>query len=206
MVNYVFTHSSFQAQVFRAQELSLLVILTIRQCSEGRVLMNGLQAAKQLVVGAARRGHSLKHRLEGPAIQLLIDLMSIEIHSNKTEKVHVNHLTGAHPADHVGQKSRDPLRGGSRDKEAGETPHGHRHWRPLSEVGQRQKHPVSHHGGLPCGMQGLENLVDHIGHELRVGLLIGQELSDDLVHDILRRKEVIQKLGQNPRYHSSLAG
>lgn len=42
------------------------------------------------------------------------------------------------------------------------------------------------------------DLVDHGGHELRVRLLIGQELSDDLVHHVLRREEVVQELGKNP--------
>lgn len=45
-------------------------------------------------------------------------------------------------------------------------------------------------------------LVHDSGHELWVRLLIGQELSDDLVHDILRREEVFQKLGQNPGHHA----
>lgn len=38
------------------------------------------------------------------------------------------------------------------------------------------------------------DLVDNSGHELWVWLLIWQELSDDLVHDILWWEEVIQKL------------
>lgn len=50
------------------------------------------------------------------------------------------------------------------------------------------------------------DLVDDSGHELWVRLLIGQELSDDLVHDVLWREEVVQKLWQNPGHHSSLAG
>lgn len=50
------------------------------------------------------------------------------------------------------------------------------------------------------------NLVDNSGHELRIGLLIGQKLSNDLVHDILRWEEVVQKLRQDPGHHSSLAG
>lgn len=50
------------------------------------------------------------------------------------------------------------------------------------------------------------DLVHDSGHELWVRLLIGQELSDDLVHDILRWEEVFQKLGQNPGHHPGLAG
>lgn len=50
------------------------------------------------------------------------------------------------------------------------------------------------------------DLVDDGRHELWVGLLIGQELPDDLVHDVLRGEEVVQELGQNPGHHASLAG
>lgn len=50
------------------------------------------------------------------------------------------------------------------------------------------------------------DLVDDGSHELWVRLLIGQELPDDLVHDVLRREEVIQKLGQNPGHHPGFAG
>ena len=49
------------------------------------------------------------------------------------------------------------------------------------------------------------DLVNDSGHELWVRLLIGEELSDDLVHDVLWREEVIQKLGQNPGHYTSLA-
>lgn len=50
------------------------------------------------------------------------------------------------------------------------------------------------------------DLVDDCRHELRIRLLIRQELSYDLVHDVLWRKEVIQKLWQNPGHHTSLTG
>lgn len=50
------------------------------------------------------------------------------------------------------------------------------------------------------------DLVDNGGHELWVRLLVGQELSNDLVHDVLWREEVIQELGQNPGHHPSLTG
>lgn len=59
---------------------------------------------------------------------------------------------------HVRIQGRDPLGGGSRDKEAGQAPHGHGYWCPLSEVGQRQQHPVAYHGRLACGVERLENL------------------------------------------------
>lgn len=50
------------------------------------------------------------------------------------------------------------------------------------------------------------DLVDDSSHELWVRLLIGQELSDDLVHDVLRREEVVQELRKNPGHHPCLAG
>lgn len=52
----------------------------------------------------------------------------------------------------------DPLRGGSRDEEAGQAPHGHGHRGSLSEVWQGQQDPISHHRRLTCGMECLENL------------------------------------------------
>lgn len=39
-----------------------------------------------------------------------------------------------------------------------------------------------------------------------IRLLIRQELSNDLVHDVLCWEKIIQKLGQNPRYDPSFAG
>lgn len=65
--------------------------------------MDGLQAAQQLEIGAARRGHSLKDGLESPAVQLLIYLVSVEIHGNQAEQIDIHNLTGAHAADHVWQ-------------------------------------------------------------------------------------------------------
>lgn len=50
------------------------------------------------------------------------------------------------------------------------------------------------------------DLVDHSSHELWVWLLIRQELSDDLVHDILWWEEVVQKLWQDSGHHPGLAG
>lgn len=50
------------------------------------------------------------------------------------------------------------------------------------------------------------DLVDNSSHELWVWLLIRQELSDDLVHDILWWEEVIQKLWQDSGYHPSFTG
>lgn len=50
------------------------------------------------------------------------------------------------------------------------------------------------------------DLVDNGGHELWVRLLVGEELSNDLVHDVLWREEVVQELRQNPGHHPSLAG
>ena len=66
-------------------------------------MVDGLQAAQQLVVGGARRGHRLEHRLEGAAVQLLVDLVPVEVHSHQAEEVDVHHLAAAHPADHMGK-------------------------------------------------------------------------------------------------------
>lgn len=63
--------------------------------------MDGLQAAQQLEIRAAGRGHSLKDGLESPAVQLLIYLVSVEIHGDQAEQIDVYDLTGAHAADHV---------------------------------------------------------------------------------------------------------
>lgn len=65
--------------------------------------MDGLQAAQQLKIRAAGRGHRLKDGLESPAVQLLVYLVSVEIHGDQTEQVDVHHLAGAHAADHVRQ-------------------------------------------------------------------------------------------------------
>lgn len=63
--------------------------------------MDGLQAAQQLEIRAAWRGHCLKDRLESPAVQLLIYLVPVEIHGNQAEQVDIHHLAGSHAADHV---------------------------------------------------------------------------------------------------------
>lgn len=65
--------------------------------------MDGLQAAQQLEIRAAGRGHGLKDGLESPAVQLLIYLVSVEVHGNQAEQIDVHDLTGAHAADHVWQ-------------------------------------------------------------------------------------------------------
>lgn len=65
--------------------------------------MDGLQAAQQLVVRAARRRHGLKDGLERPAVQLLVDLVAVEVHGDQAEQADVHRLAGAHSADHVRQ-------------------------------------------------------------------------------------------------------
>lgn len=50
------------------------------------------------------------------------------------------------------------------------------------------------------------HLVHDGGHELRVRLLAGQELADDLVHDVLGREEVVEELGEDTRHHAGFAG
>lgn len=77
---------------------------SIHVASEGGVMMNGLQAAQELFVGAARRRHGLKDGLEGAAVQLLVDLVPVEVHGHQAEEVDVHYLAAAHPADDVGQQ------------------------------------------------------------------------------------------------------
>lgn len=69
--------------------------------SERSVLVDWSQAAQQLMISAARRGHGLKHWLKSPAVQLLVDLVPVEVHGHQAEQVDVHHLTGAHSADDV---------------------------------------------------------------------------------------------------------
>lgn len=66
-----------------------------------RVLVDGLQAAQQLVVRAAGHRHRLKDRLEGPAVQLLVNLVPVEVHGHHAEQVDIHHLDGAHSTDHM---------------------------------------------------------------------------------------------------------
>ena len=52
--------------------------------------MDALQAAQQLVVGAAGRGYHLEDGLEGAAVQLLVDLVPVEIHGHQAEEADVH--------------------------------------------------------------------------------------------------------------------
>lgn len=65
----------------------------------------------------------------------------------------------------------------------------HLRWRPRRRPppGQRQ---LGAGGPRPPGRPA-RHLVHDSGHELRVRLLAGQELADDLVHDVLGREEVV---------------
>lgn len=57
------------------------------------------QTSQQSVVRAPRCRDHLKHRLESPAVELLLYLMFVEVCGNQAEKVHVHLLQLAHPAD-----------------------------------------------------------------------------------------------------------
>lgn len=65
--------------------------------------MNALQTAQELVVRTTRRCHHLENRLEGSAVQLLVDLVSVEVHSYQTEQANVHGVCLAHATDHVRQ-------------------------------------------------------------------------------------------------------
>lgn len=65
--------------------------------------MNALQTAQQLVIRATGGCHHLKNRLEGSAVQLLVDLVSVEVHGYQTEQANVHGVCLAHAADHVRQ-------------------------------------------------------------------------------------------------------
>ncbi|KAA8594546.1 hypothetical protein FQN60_011681 [Etheostoma spectabile] len=143
--------------------------------------------AQQPVIRAAWRGHSLKDGLEGPAVQLLVNLVPVEVHGHQTEQVDVHHLTRAHTADHVWQS-------------------GYRaeiHW----EVDAETKKQERLHMAMATGVRWVKLDKDSSTQSRTIeDWPIGQKLSDDLVHDVLWREEVVQKLGQNPGHHPSFAG
>lgn len=62
-----------------------------------------MQTAEQLEIWATWRSHSLKNRLESPAVQLLIDLVTIKIHGHQAEQVDIHSLTGTHSANYMWQ-------------------------------------------------------------------------------------------------------
>lgn len=45
----------------------------------------------------------LEHRLEGPAVQLLLYLVSVKVRGHQAEEVNVHLFQLAHPADNVGK-------------------------------------------------------------------------------------------------------
>lgn len=80
----------------------LLVRLSSRS-SQKFILMDRLQTAQQLVIWTAWWSHSLKDGLESPAVQLLVNLVSVEVHGHQAKQVDIHHLAGAHSADDVWQ-------------------------------------------------------------------------------------------------------
>lgn len=59
---------------------------------------------------------------------------------------------------------------------------------------------------LSCPTHGHPHLVYYSGHELWVWLLVGQKLSNDFVHDILRWEEVVEELRQDPCHNPGFTG
>lgn len=68
--------------------------------------MNILQTSKQPVVWTSWCCHHLKYRLESPAVEFLLYLVSVEVCGNQAEKVHIHLLQFAHPADDVWKAGR----------------------------------------------------------------------------------------------------
>lgn len=60
-----------------------------------------LQTCQQSVIGVSWHGDHLEHGLEGPAVKLLLYLVSVEVRGHQAEEVHVHLLQLAHPADDV---------------------------------------------------------------------------------------------------------
>lgn len=60
-----------------------------------------LQTGQEAVVWGSWRCHHLKHRLEGSAIQLLIDLVPVEVYGHQAEDVNIHLLWFPHSADNV---------------------------------------------------------------------------------------------------------
>lgn len=66
-------------------------------------LVDVLQTSQQSVIGVSRYCNHLEHRLEGPAIKLLLYLVSVKVRGHQAEEVRVHLLQFAHPADDVGK-------------------------------------------------------------------------------------------------------
>lgn len=64
------------------------------------------QTSKQLVVRTSWCCHHLKYRLESPAVEFLLYLVSVEVCGNQAEKVHIYLLQFAHPADDMWKAGR----------------------------------------------------------------------------------------------------
>lgn len=75
--------------------------LSHRGHSAGGAPVHVSQTRQQPVVWASWRCHHLKHRLEGPAVELLLYLVSVKVGGDQAEEVHVHLLQLAHPADDV---------------------------------------------------------------------------------------------------------
>lgn len=64
------------------------------------------QTSQQLVVRVSWCCNHLKHGLKGPAVQLLLYLVSVKVCGHQAEEVNVHLLQLAHPADDVWKAGR----------------------------------------------------------------------------------------------------
>lgn len=64
------------------------------------------QTSQQSMVWVSRSRDHLEHGLEGPAVQLLLYLVSVKVCGHQAEEVNVHSLQLAHPADDVGKAGR----------------------------------------------------------------------------------------------------
>lgn len=73
-------------------------------------LVDAPQTSQQVVVWVSGHGDHLEHRLEGPAVELLLYLVSVEVRGHQAEEVHVHLLQLAHPAHDVWEAGQ-PVKG-----------------------------------------------------------------------------------------------
>lgn len=76
-------------------------------------LLDAPQTSQQAVVWVSGHGDHLEHGLEGPAVELLLYLVSVEVRGHQAEEVHVHLLQLAHPAHNVREAGR-PVKGARR--------------------------------------------------------------------------------------------
>ena len=72
--------------------------------------MDASQTRQQAVVWVSGCSNHLEHGLEGPAVKLLLYLVSVEVRGHQAEEAHVHLLQLAHPAHDVREAGR-PVKG-----------------------------------------------------------------------------------------------